>query len=80
MCVSACVQRRFGEGACAVTGIVNDSLGNAYFVLVFLSRFLLRNKMCSTVLGLRRFRRLLTTSPALEKTVTHGTEDAGVHR
>ena len=41
---------------------------------------LFRNRICSKTFGLSLFLFFETTSPALEKTRSQGTEDAGVHK
>ena len=45
------------------------------------TRFLFKKMRCSKVLGFRRFRFLDGSSPAFEKTRSHGTDEAGgVHK
>ena len=44
------------------------------------SLFLFRNSNCSTAFGVSRFLFFETTSPAFEKTLSQGTEEAGVHK
>jgi len=43
-------------------------------------KFLFKNRIFSTVLGFSLFHLWLTTSPALEKILSQGTEEAGVHK
>lgn len=42
--------------------------------------FLFKNNICSTVFGFSRFLFLEITSPALENTLSQGTDEAGVHK
>ena len=44
------------------------------------SLFLFRNSNRSTAFGVSRFLFFETTSPAFEKTLSQGTEEAGVHK